>query len=63
MKSGFRILKFIKQFYPEQYNVIMLFSNESLSERETIWRYLNNQKEKPKINNIPLKFLTYDIRL
>lgn len=41
----------------------MYFANESLSERETIWRYLNDQKEKPKINNIPLTFLTYAIRI
>lgn len=36
-----------------------MFSNESESDRETIWRFLNNQIEKPKINNIPLIFGTY----
>lgn len=59
MKSGFRLLKFIENFYPTYFNTIIKFSVESCSERETIWRFLNNQIEKPKINNIPLKFGTY----
>lgn len=37
----------------------MKFSSGSTNERETVWRFLNNQLEKPKINNISLSFGTY----
>lgn len=54
--SGFRPLLIIKNYYPELMKELQIYKNESDNEREVVYRYLNDLKQKPKINNIPLRF-------
>ncbi len=60
--SGVRLLKICEKCYPDTYKFIMEnYYNKGQTERETIYRYLHNVKERPMINNVILKFLTYDM--
>lgn len=59
--SGFDILRFMKKFYPNFYKThLTLFFKDSLSNREIIYRAVNDLYKVPSINGIKLKFSTYN---
>lgn len=60
-KSGFRPILIIKNYYPELLKELQIYQKDSDNEREVVYRYLNGLKQKPKINNIPLKFHCHTI--
>jgi len=59
--SGTRLVLLVQKIFPEEYHKIMQYKKDSLSEREMIYRYLNNIKDAPKINGKKLRLWTYKI--